>query len=198
MEEATEADTCYIVKYFDSNDDEMLEYEDLMQMVMPCDNQYLRAAIAQRDIYEVTKHDFLDAEIEAELTRLFEKEIALNRVTEELKQEMDATKNFCLNKAFVAIDDWEYGFIDKKNLKSFLRKHNYVASTAECMAIIRRLDLDADARLSKREFMDGLKPEEPYSRALKRTQMKRGPSANHRCGRTSLAPKSGHLIMLNH
>ena len=101
----------------------------------------------------MTKHDFLDAEIESELTRLFEKEIALNRVTEELKQEMDATKNFCLKKAFCAIDDWEYGFIDKKNLKSFLRKLNYVASTAECMAIIRRLDLDADARLSKQEFM---------------------------------------------
>ena len=30
VEEATEADTCYIVRYFDSNDDEMLEYEDLM------------------------------------------------------------------------------------------------------------------------------------------------------------------------
>ena len=29
--------------------------------------------MAQRDIYEVTKHDFLDTEIEAELTRLFEK-----------------------------------------------------------------------------------------------------------------------------
>lgn len=157
----------------------------------------MRAAIAQRDIYEVTKHDFLDAEIEAELTRLFEKEIALNRVTEELKQEMDATKSFCLKKAFAAIDDWEYGFIDKKNLKSFLRKHNYVASTAECMAIIRRLDLDADARLSKREFMEGLKPEEPYSRALKRSQMKRGGSAVGRCGRTSLAPKPGHMIMFN-
>lgn len=152
--------------------DDKLDYEDLMQMVMPCDDQYLRAAIAQRDIYEVTKHDFLDAEIEAELTRLFEKEIALNRVTEELKQEMDATKNFCVKKAFRAIDDWDYGFIDKKNLKSFLRKHNYIASTAECMAIIRRLDLDADARLSRQEFADGLKPEEPYSRVLKRSQMK--------------------------
>lgn len=73
MEEATEADTYYVVKYFDSDQDEMLDYEDLMQMVMPCDDQHLRAAIAQRDIYEVTKHDFLDAEIEAELTRLLEK-----------------------------------------------------------------------------------------------------------------------------
>ena len=38
VEEATEADTHYIVKYFDSNSDDMLEYEDLMQMVMPCDD----------------------------------------------------------------------------------------------------------------------------------------------------------------
>lgn len=30
VEEATEADTHYIVKYFDSNADEMIEYEDLM------------------------------------------------------------------------------------------------------------------------------------------------------------------------
>ena len=111
---------------------------------------------------------------------------------------MDATKSFCVKKAFKAIDDWDYGFIDKKNLKSFLRKHNYVASTAECMAIIRRLDLDADARLSYYEFKDGLKPEEPYSRALKRSQMKRGRSSYaHRCGRTSLAPKSGQILMLN-
>jgi len=140
----------------------------------------------------------LDAEIEAELTRLFEKEIALNRVTEELKQEMDATKNFCVKKAFRAIDDWDYGFIDKKNLKSFLRKHNYIASTAECMAIIRRLDLDADARLSRQEFADGLKPGEPYSRVLKRSQMKQGSSSNiGRSGRQGLAPKSGQIIMLN-
>ena len=54
-------------------------------MIMPCDDQYLRASMTQREIYEVKKQDFLETEIEAELTRLFEKEIAFNRVTEELK-----------------------------------------------------------------------------------------------------------------
>ena len=73
VEEATEADTYYIVKYFDSNEDELLDYDDLLQILMPCDDQYLRAVMAQRDIYEVTKHDYLDSEIEAELTKLFEK-----------------------------------------------------------------------------------------------------------------------------
>ena len=65
----------------------------------------------------------LDPEIEQELTRLFEKEIAYNRVTEELKQRIDSTKNFNAAKAFNAVDDWAYGYIDKTNLKSFLRKH---------------------------------------------------------------------------
>ena len=83
---------------------------------------------------------------------------------------MDATKSFCIKKAFEAIDDWKYGYIDKKNLKSFLRKHDYVASTSECMAIIRRLDMDADARVSKQEFYAGLRPEEPYSKIIKRKE----------------------------
>ena len=73
VEEATEADTYYIVKYFDSNEDELLDYDDLLQILMPCDDQYLRSILAQRDIYEVSKHDYLDSEIEAELTKLFEK-----------------------------------------------------------------------------------------------------------------------------
>ena len=54
------------------------------------------------------------------------------------------------------MDDWAYGYIDKTNLKSFLRKHGYRASTAEAIAIIRRMDLDADARLSKHEFIEAL------------------------------------------
>lgn len=73
VEEATEADTFYIVKYFDSSDNEQLDYEDFLQIVMPCDDQYLRATMAQRNIYEVGKNDFLEQVVEAELSKLFEK-----------------------------------------------------------------------------------------------------------------------------
>ena len=71
-------------------------------------------------------------------------------------------------KAFQEIDDWGYGYIDVKNLKSFLRKHGYKASNSDVLSIIRRIDLDGDARLSKEEFMDALVPSEPYSRFVKR------------------------------
>ena len=36
------------------------------------------------------------------------------------------------------------------------------------MSIIRRMDLDGDARLTKQEFISGLIPDEPYSKLVKR------------------------------
>ena len=103
----------------------------------------------------------------------FDREIAFNRVTEEIKQRIESDKRFDYVRAFHAVDDWNYGFIDKKNLKSFFRQHGYLASTEEVMAIIRRMDMDADARLSKYEFIEGIKPEEPYSKAMKRSESKK-------------------------
>lgn len=85
-----------------------------------------------------------------------------------MKQAMESNKAFDYEKAYRAIDDWSYGYIDRKNLKMFLKKHNFIASTSDVVAIIRRMDLDADARLTKQEFIQGIKPEEPYSKAMKR------------------------------
>ena len=64
VEDASEADSAYIVKYFDSDGDGLLDYEDLLQMVLPCDDSYLRSAIAQRDIANVDKESRLSDEIE--------------------------------------------------------------------------------------------------------------------------------------
>jgi len=69
-------------------------------------------------------------------------------------------------------------------LRNFFRKHGYLASSEEIMSIIRRMDLDADARLSKQEFIEGIKPSEPYSKMLKRVKLKEfaqkaSPSLSH-------------------
>ena len=84
-------------------------------------------------------------------------------MAEEIKQRMDSCKSFNYDQAYEVIDDWNYGYIDKKNLKSFLRKHGSLMRKEEIIAIIRRMDLDADARLTREEFISYLKPEEPYS-----------------------------------
>ena len=85
-----------------------------------------------------------------------------------MRIEMYSSETFINKRAFEAIDEWQSGFIDKKNLKSFLRRQNYIASTAECLAIIRRLDLDADARLSIKEFITGLTPFDPPQKSAKK------------------------------
>jgi hypothetical protein len=139
---------------------------------MPCDNSLLRADIAQRPTFEVPSTEKLGANVELELTLLLEKEIALNRVIEEIRQKMQCSLQFDDTKAYMEIDDWSYGFIDQKNLKSFLRKHGFLASKRDLMAIIRRLDLDGDAKLCRQEFIEGLTPMEPYSKLVNRQKEK--------------------------
>jgi Ca2+-binding EF-hand superfamily protein len=53
---------------------------------------------------------------------------------------------------FKEIDDWNYKYIDIKNLKRFLMKTSVYPDDASLKAILRRLDTDGDARLSFREF----------------------------------------------
>lgn len=46
VDEASEADTAYIIQYFAPNANcEYLEYQDLLQIIMPCDDADLRAEL---------------------------------------------------------------------------------------------------------------------------------------------------------
>jgi Ca2+-binding EF-hand superfamily protein len=135
---------------------------------MPCDHPDLRADLAMRPNFEVPNPDVLGPNVEDALTTLFEKEIAFNRVMEEMKQKIECSKQFSYEKAFQEIDDWSYGYVDSRNLKSFLRKHGFLAKKGDLLAIIRRMDLDGDARLTLTEFVQAMKPTEPYSKLVKR------------------------------
>lgn len=57
------------------------------------------------------------------------------------------------------------------------------------MAIIRRMDLDADARLSKQEFIESLHPEEPYSKMLARSKAH---SSSHRKVQFNMSRRSSN------
>lgn len=59
------------------------------------------------------------------------------------------------------IDDWSYGWLDQSNIKKFLKSTGYVATKAEMVAILRRYDMDGDAKISLKEFEIGLKSHAP-------------------------------------
>jgi len=66
--------------------------------------------------------------------------------------------------AFYVIDDFNYGYVDFSNLKWFLKKNGFIPTNKDLAAIIRWLDLNADSWLGKEEFIEGIKPVEPYSK----------------------------------
>jgi len=81
-----------------------------------------------------------------------------------LKQDLATSYDYSLEALYNNIDDCNFKFIDTSNLKRFLVKCCIYASEALLISIIRRMDLDADARLSKREFFDGVQPIENYTK----------------------------------
>ena len=55
------------------------------------------------------------------------------------------------------IDDWSYGYLDARNLRRFLRNMGVLMSKQDLVALIRRIDLDGDAKISYEEFFEGIK-----------------------------------------
>jgi len=112
---------------------------------------------------------------------------------EMLKQELATAYDHNLESCYRNIDDCNFGFIDTSNLKRFLVKCCIYASDALLIAIIRRMDLDADARLSKREFFDGVQPLENFTKGslteMKKTAKKKSNTGSARNNRASTTGK---------
>ena len=96
-------------------------------------------------------------DVERDVTALIQKEIALHKNGEILKQEMESAPEFSGDCLYNTIDDWGYGYVDQRNLKGFFRRNKGNCTDDELVAVIRRLDLDADGKLNKEEFILGLK-----------------------------------------
>jgi hypothetical protein len=77
-----------LVKYFDGNNDGFLDYQEFMQVMLPCDDMYLRSAATQRPNYPISPHAFLAPSVEKDLTELLEREIRWHSRTEVRKQEL--------------------------------------------------------------------------------------------------------------
>ena len=63
---------------------------------------------------------------------------------------------------FKTVDDWNYKYIDQINLKRFLIKCGIIPNDNLLISIIRRMDLDADAKLNLKEFIDAVRPVENF------------------------------------
>lgn len=81
----------------------------------------------------------------------------MHRKSEKLKQQLESCQDYSEDAVYSAIDDWGYGFIDTRNIKGFFRNNKYKATDEDCIALIRRMDLDADSKLTIEEYLLGIK-----------------------------------------
>ena len=65
---------------------------------------------------------------------------------------------FSIRRAFKAIDYQNNRLIDEDAIRHFLKRVGRPASKTELTAVMRRFDLDGDAKLSFTEFAEALTP----------------------------------------
>ncbi len=83
---------------------------------------------------------------------LIQKELKLALQAEMLKQELACRYDFNIDSLYCEIDDCNLKYICTSSLKRFLIKCQIYPSDELLIALIRRLDLDSDARLTRHEL----------------------------------------------
>ena len=132
-----------------------------MSIILPCANIPLRALVTQRPSRKTPRYENMDRMVERELAILLAKEIDFELRLEQLKQDLERFNSFSIRKAFKAIDYQNYKIIDEGSIRRFLKRAGHQPLKPELMAIMRRFDLDGDARLSFTEFAEALTPMQP-------------------------------------
>ncbi len=155
----TLVDCGFLLKYFDTDMDGALNYTEFMQVLLPCDDLYLRSAATQRPTYHIGRYDRLPTIVEKELVTLFEREIHYHTKTEMIKQELQRRYDWNPRSAFECIDSLRIGSVDHRSVNSFLRVNGYYATESELVTIIRRLDIDADQKITYDEFVEAVRPQ---------------------------------------
>lgn len=137
-----------------------------LQIMLPCDDMYLRSVATQRPNYKVGRYDRLPATVERELTNLLEREVGYHTRVERLKHELHLRYDWTNRAAFETIDSFRDHALNINNIKSFLRLNGFYATEAELTAIIRRLDVDADQKITYEEFIEAFRPQSSASENL--------------------------------
>lgn len=130
-------------------------------MLLPCEDNCLRAVTLERPAMRVGRFDTLPCDIERALVDIIEHELTLQRNLETLKRDLELRCDYNTHAAFRSVDRCNRGEINNDNLSCFLRSHGVYALEAELIQIIRRIDTSGDGSLSYSEFADFIKSQYP-------------------------------------
>lgn len=123
-----------------------------MEALLPCDDLYMRSVITQRPSFDCPRHMNLSFTIEKQLAHLLKCEIEYHLNLQSLKHQLKRRVDYSNMRAFQTIDNRGEGFLNYNNIMNFCRMNSWRASESEVIAIVRRLDIDADQRITFNEW----------------------------------------------
>ena len=128
-------------------------------MVLPNNDPQLRAKCTQRQNFQVYPEERLHFNVEFELSRLLEKEIHFLLKFEEDKRALESCKDFNTVAVWTVLDPKGNGFIDFESIRAFFCKYNTECMKEDILAVLRRLTVSADTKISFREFALAITPD---------------------------------------
>lgn len=119
-------------------------------MALPCDDLVLRAEASQRQAgqninsYADGERVFTSYTVERGLSDFLEREIHLHLQLESLKHQLQSKFDWNLDSAFQCVDTTREGFLSYRNIQTFLRLNGQFGADEQIIAMVRRMDADAD------------------------------------------------------
>lgn len=123
-----------------------------MEVLLPCDDLYMRSVVTQRPNYDCPLYSKLGFTIEKQIALLLKLEIEYHLWVETAKSELKARMDFTPMRSFQTIDNRGEGQLHYNNIMNFCQMNSYRASESDIIAIVRRLDVDADQRITFNEW----------------------------------------------
>ena len=81
----------------------------------------------------------------------------LFRHVEEIRKDLEKRHDFSTYDCFKAVDAFNEGRISPESARAFFKNNGYFPTEDEVIALIRRLDVDADCTVSYAEFCEAIK-----------------------------------------
>jgi Ca2+-binding EF-hand superfamily protein len=155
----TENEVFHLVSYFDFNGNKTLSQEELIQMFLPCNDNYLREKTRVKYGVKPLVYERLSNKVEAAMCDVIVKEVNLQRILEDLKRDLEVCSDYTWIAAYNTIESIDLaGLLDTDNIGAFLRSQGEHITESELTAIVRRMDSSGDCTITQAEFCEFMKP----------------------------------------
>jgi Ca2+-binding EF-hand superfamily protein len=144
-----------LLRVLDLDRDGRVSYTEFLGGVLPKTDSSLRHRATRRDAYSLDEDERLPYDVEYGLVRLLEEELKSLQRTESLKRLLNLSYDYTSGRAFNALDYDAKNFLIPEDLADFSDDLGRPLDDKQIDAILRRLDLDLDGRVSYSEFLNG-------------------------------------------